>query len=70
MGCEILLTRGGNHKLSVVDEAAVVGVDRAEHLFDFLVGHDSAILFKISFLDFVHGELTISVLVEGLEDLG
>ena len=67
---EVLLAGGGDDEFCVVDETGVVGIDGAEHFLDFLVGHDAAVVLKISLLDFVHGELTVSVLVEGLEHLG
>jgi len=64
------LVGGGNDELGVVNEARVVGVDSAEHSLDFFVGHDSAVVLKISNLDLFHGEFTVTVGVEGLEDLG
>ena len=65
-----VLVHGGNHELGVVDETTAVGVDGIEHSLDFLVGHDLSVVLEVSFLDLLDGEFTVSVLVEGLEDLG
>ena len=67
---KVALASSSNYELRVVNEARVVGIDRLEHRLDFLVRHDSTIVLKITLLDFLHRELTISILVEGLEHLG
>lgn len=67
---EAALACGSNYELGVVDEAAVVGVDSAEHFLDFRVGHNSTVVLQVALLDLLHGELTIAVLIEGPEDLG
>ena len=66
---EAALASGRDHELGVVDEAAVVSVDSAEHLLDFLVGHNSTVVLQVALLDLFHGELAVAVLIEGPEDL-
>ena len=70
LGGEAALAGCRHNEFGVVDEAAIVGVDGAEHLLNFLVGHDTAVVLQVSLLDFLHGELAVAVLVEGPEDLG
>jgi len=67
---ELLFVHGGNYEFCVVDEATVVGVNRLEHLLHLVVGDNFAVVVDVSLLDLVHGEATVTVLVEGLEDLG
>ena len=67
---EAALASGRDHELGVVDEAAVVSVDSAEHLLDFLVGHNSTVVLQVALLDLFHRELAVAVLIEGSEDLG
>jgi len=67
---KLVFVQGGNDKLRVVNETTLVGIDCVEHLFDFLVGHNLAVVFKIAFLNFLHGKFAISILVERLEDFG
>jgi hypothetical protein len=69
VGSEGVLVHGGQNELRVVDEAGAVGVDGVEHDLDLLVGHDLAVVLEVALLDLVHGELAVSVLVEGLEHL-
>ena len=65
---EILLASSGNYKLGVVNKAAVICIDSLEHLLDFLIRHNPAIVFKIPFLHFLHIKLTITIGVESFED--
>jgi len=67
---QVLLVGSGHNELSVVDEAAPVRIDRVEHVLHFLVAHNSAVVLKISNLDFFHAKFSITVRVESLEDLG
>ena len=69
LGGEGALVGGGENELGVLNETRVVGIDGREHSLDFLVGHNSAVMLKISSLDFVHVELAVTVGVESLEDL-
>ena len=64
------LVSGGDDELRVIDEATVIRVHGIEHLLDFLVAHDSAIMLQVALLDLVHAELSVAVLVESLENLG
>lgn len=52
---QLILACGGNDEFSVVDETTVVGVDRAEHIFHFLVAHNSTIMLQVALLHFIHG---------------
>ena len=65
---EILLASSGYYKLGVINKAAVICVDGLEHLLDFLVRHNSTIVFKIPLLHFLHIKFAISILVECFED--
>ena len=67
---ETALVRCGDDEFCVVDEATVVGVNGPEHLFDFLVAHDSSVVLQVALLDLIHAELAVAVFVEGLENLG
>jgi len=67
---QVRLACSSNDELGVVDEAAVVCVDGAEHLLDFLVGHDAAVVLQVADLNLLHGKLSIAIGVERLEDLG
>ena len=69
MGSDGRLVSSGDNKLSVLDKARVVRIDGLEHLLDFLVGHNSSVVLKISYLDLFHGELSVTVGVKGLEDI-
>ena len=66
---ETALVRCGDDEFCVVDEATVVGVNGPEHLFDFLVAHDSSVVLQVALLDLIHAELAVAVFVEGLENL-
>ena len=70
LGSQAALARCGDHKLSIVNESTVVGVDSTEHFLDFLVRHNSSVVLQVAFLDFVHGKLSVTILVEGSENLG
>ena len=64
------LVCGGDDELRVIDEATVIRVHGIEHCLDFLVAHDSAVVLQVALLDLIHAELSVAVLVEGLENLG
>ena len=61
---------GSDDELRVIDEATVIRVHGLEHLLDLLVAHNSAVVLQVALLDLIHAELSVAVLVEGLEDLG
>ena len=61
LGSEILLASSGYNKLCVVNVSAVICVDSLEHLLDFLVRHNPAIVFKIASLDFLHRKFAVSI---------
>jgi len=67
---QVLLASGSDDELSIVDESTVVRVHSSEHRLNLLVAHDSAVVLQVALLDLFHAELTVTVLVEGLEDLG
>lgn len=69
-GVELLLVHGGNDEFSVVNKSTVVGVDHFEHFLDLVVGDNFTVVLDVALLDLLHGETAVTVLVEGLEDLG
>jgi len=67
---QLTLVHGGNHELRVVNETASISVHGVEHDFDLFVRHHLSVVFKVTFLHFLDGELSVSVLVKGAENLG
>ena len=67
---ELLLVHGGNDEFSVVNKSTVVGIHHLEHFLDLVVGDNFTVMLDVSLLDLFHGETTVTILVEGLEDLG
>ena len=61
---------GSDDELRVIDEATVIRIHSPEHLLNFFVAHDSAVMLQVSNLDLLHAELSIAVRVKSLEDLG
>lgn len=66
----MLLVHGGDDELGVVDEAALVGVDRVEHLLNLDLVQVLAEEEVVPFENLLEGELAVAVLVDGLEDFG
>ena len=67
---QVRLVRGSYDELSIIDEAGVVCIDSTEHLLDLLVGHDPTVVLQVASFDLIHGELTVTIGIKGLEDLG
>ena len=61
---------GSDDELRVMDEATVIRVHSPEHLLNFFVTHDSAVMLQVTYFDLFHAELSITVRVKSLEDLG
>jgi hypothetical protein len=68
VGVEVVAVDCGNDELSVVDEAGFVTVDRIEHVFNLFIRHYFTIMVQVSLFDLIHGEFTVSIFVEGLEN--
>ena len=67
LSSEILLASSGYYELCVVNVSAVICVNSLEHLLDFLVRHNPAIVFKIPFLHFLHIKFAITIGVKCLK---
>jgi len=68
VGSELLFVHGSNDELGVVNETRIVSVDLLEHLVNFFVRHNSTVMFNVTFGNFVLGKLSVTVLIESLED--
>ena len=69
VGEKVLLVHGGNNKLRIVDESTLVSVDGIKHLLNVSLVEILSEELIIPVHDFLFGELSITVLINCLENL-
>ena len=69
VGKQVLLVHSGDNELRVVNFSRVVSVNLLEHFIDFLVVQRSSEELEITVLNFIFGELSITINIHGSENL-